>query len=95
MKMLSAVAVAVLSLTAACARAGQPLSPAEVTAMVAAVAPGQTVRIAPRGDSGFLLYGKGKSGSIVPAGSGWTIYYGGKSHNVLRNGDGWTVYGGR
>lgn len=63
--------------------------------MVAAVAPGQTVRVAPRGGDGFLLYGKGKSGSIVPAGNGWTIYYGGKSHNVLRDGAGWTVYGGR
>lgn len=93
MKTLFSAAVALLAVSTV--NGGVPLSPAEVTAMVAAVAPGQTVRIAPRGDSGFLLYGAGKSGSIVPAGQGWTIYYGGKSHNVLRNGNGWTVYGGR
>lgn len=95
MKMLSAVTIAVLSFAAACAKAGDPLSPAEVTAMVAAVAPGQNVRIAPRKNSGFLIYGPdGKTGAIFPNGTGWNIRYGADLYNVHRNGRGWVVSSG-
>lgn len=69
----------------------QKVDPQMVAAAVAAVTKGETVRIAP-GASGYLIYGNGKSGSVVSSASGFTIYYGGQTSRVVPSASGWTIY---
>lgn len=73
----------------------QRMSQAEITMLVKAVAPNESINVSPNARGGYSLYGpNGRSGNITYLGGGISIYYEGKSLLISYPsypGGGWTI----